>query len=155
MVVSFGRSHQCQRIKVGQQIQIDVKQCQFLEIKTAASTINCQKQRNDAMLFIPGKTIEHINQTIDLIFNVDGRSSPTQGFVNIWQNHEHGPSLSQTNTDTKKLALTDTQTHRHTNTQTHRHTYSGLCCSLFFSEQVVSHCSLAQVAALAESTHSV
>ena len=35
----------------------------------------------------------------------------TQGFVNIWQNHEHGPSLSQTNTDTKKLALTDTQTH--------------------------------------------
>ena len=60
----------------GQQIQIDVKQCQILEIKTAASTINCQKQRNDAMLFIPGKTIEHINQTIDLIFNVDGRSSP-------------------------------------------------------------------------------
>ena len=95
----------------GQQIQIDVKQCQFLEIKTAASTINCQKQRNDAMLFIPGKTIEHINQIIYLISNVDGRSSPTQGFVNIWQNHEHGPSLSQTNTDTKKLALTDTQTH--------------------------------------------
>ena len=55
----------------GQQIQIDVKQCQFLEIKTAASTINCQKQRNDAMLFIPGKTIEHINQIIYLIFNVD------------------------------------------------------------------------------------
>ena len=73
----------------------------FWKIKTAASAINCQKQRNDAMLFIPGKTIEHINQTIDLIFNVDGRSSPTQGFVNIWQNHEHGPSLSQTNTDTK------------------------------------------------------